>query len=511
MKKQKVRYILGIDLGTTYSSVAVYKNNEVEIIPINSKLSIPSYVTFTEDGQVLCGYVAKDQASQYLNSTVFDSKRLIGRKFTDPIIKECKDLWPFTVVQDGGVPKIKIQFQNSQKIFLPEEISSEILKELKGLAEDFYSVKIDEAVITIPADFNSNQRQATRKAGELAGLKVLRLIEEPTAAAIACGLKENSNYNNKKILIFDFGGGTLDVSILNVDKNDFQVIATDGDPHLGGQDFDNNLLHYVAKCFKEKHNCDFLQNKRSVLFVKDKCEEAKIVLAKNQKTTISCPSLCGIDYKIEIKREEFESINSELFDRILNPVKRVLEDKGLFKENIDDYILIGGSSKIPKVRSILREYFGKEPLNLTRVHPELAVVSGAAILGGDIAGNEYPIVRIRSVLPHSLGVELYNGEMQKIIAKNTNIPIEVHENYTTASDYQNQIKISVFMGEDQTARNNSFLGEFLMGGITNGKIGEPKITVTFKVDEEGILKVSALDTKTGAYKEGNMKNVLHIM
>ncbi|KAH0789969.1 cytoplasmic heat shock protein 70 [Histomonas meleagridis] len=513
MKRPKEKLVLGIDLGTTYSSVGVFKNRQVEVIgDYVSKKSIPSFVTFTNE-EILCGTVAKHEALNNENAFVYDSKRMIGRKYSDKVVQEGIKVWPFKVIRGcGNIPKIQVRYNKYKKNCLPEEISAIILKELKNTAGEYYSTNIEEAVITVPADFNNNQRALTRKAGELAGLKVLRIVDEPTAAAIAYGMNENID-TKKTILVFDFGGGTLDVSLIEATKSQSitdekilgcQVIATAGDQNLGGQDFDNNLIHHFARIFKDKYNCDFLQDQRAKLIMKDKCESAKISLSCGLETTIWVPSLYnGKDFSCKISRSDFEKINSMLFDRILDPIKQILDDKQLSKKSIDEYILVGGSSNIPCVQKILKEFFdGKDPAQFQRsnVSMEYAVVHGAAIIANNM-GN----VTINSVISHSLGVELHGGKMETLIKKNEKIPAMKEDLYTTATNYQDKVEIKIFSGEKEMVNQNTYIGSVSLRGIFRGVSGEPQIKILFKVDEEGILKVYTKDTKTGAEKRCNFE------
>ncbi|KAH0789109.1 molecular chaperone Hsp70 [Histomonas meleagridis] len=504
MIPQNNKYVLGIDLGTTYSSVAVFKADGVGVISNNSSnFSTPSFVTFTDD-EVYVGEEAKTQALVDLKRIVFDVKRMIGKKFNDLSIQEGMKLWPFKVVSDGvGDPLIEININDQIKHFSPEEISSYILKEMKTIAVDHLGQDVKDAIISVPAGFDCNQRLSTRKAGELAGLNVLRIVDEPTAAAIGYGINAKID-TNMKILVFDFGGGTLDVSLLSTEKNNFDVIATACDPHLGGQDIDNNIMKHLADICRTKYGTDFLVKPRSVFTIQQKIEQAKITLSKNMKYNIFCPNLCdGKDFEYTLTREEFEKINQDLFDRILDPVKRVLHDSELPKESIDEIILVGGSSKIPRVKDILSEYFGKSPKH--GVDPYLAVAIGAAILGHDIIRNGGNIIRYQSVIPHDIGVETSGGNMFVLIHKNTRIPTQKSEIFTTASHYQEQVKIKVFMGDDKKTENNTLLGEFLLGNIKKAELGDPQINVIFKIDQEGILEVSAKDIETGANEKETMK------
>ncbi|KAH0793615.1 cytoplasmic heat shock protein 70 [Histomonas meleagridis] len=519
MRKQTPRrYVLGIDLGTTYSSVGVFTGNEVEILSDNFKeKSIPSVVTFTENSEIHAGTLAKEEAVRNLDSTVYDSKRMIGHKYSDEVIQKGIKTWPFKVIRGcEDIPKIQCRYDRFRKQFLPEEISSFILKELKSIADDFYSADIREAIITVPADFNTQQRLLTYKAGELAGLKVLRVVDEPTAAAIAYGMNENVE-NKRTILVFDFGGGTLDVSLLEANKdkiyNDEQVlgckvIATSGDSNLGGQDFDNNLLNYLAEKFKEINHCDFREDRRARLVMKNKCEVAKKTLSNKKNATILVPGLYnGLDFQYEIPPEVFDEINSNLFDRILAPVKKVIDFAKIPKSSIE-YILVGGSSRLPTVQKILRDFFdGRGPSRFKNpnIGLEYAVVYGAAYVGYDMTNSSHSIIRIESTLPHSLGVEVHGGKMEKILHQNCPIPTRKVDEYTTASDYQKEVRVKIYSGESEIASENSYLGDIVLSGITIAEKSKPVIEITFEVTHEGILKVYTKDKKTNAQKDVEVK------
>ncbi|KAH0789695.1 cytoplasmic heat shock protein 70 [Histomonas meleagridis] len=497
--KRNTKYKIGIDLGTTYSSVAIYRNNRAEILNNNNSHPItPSCVLFN-DSEVITGDEAKGMGYDLPNNLIYDSKRMIGLTF-DKIKNELSS-WPFKVISNNeGYPMIEVSFEGEVKRYSPQKISSYILREMKHMATDFLSTDNIEAVITVPADFNAQQRKFTRIAAELAELKVIRIIDEPTAAAIAYGYDNNID-TQTMALVFDFGGGTLDVSLLEIITKKYTVLATAGDPHLGGQDIDNNLFNYVADCFQQLKQCDLRGNSRSRSILRNECEKAKITLTKSKSANISCASLYnGIDFTMKITREKFEEINSEIFERMLLPIHKVLDDMKLTKDKIDSVILVGGTSKIPSVIKRLEDFFGKDKIK-RGVDAQTAVTIGATIL----ANNEHII---ESVLSHSLGVMVDNGKMETIIPRNTKIPTKVSKKFTTVKNNQPKIVVGVYMGEEEEVVKNTFLGAFTLVGIMNAENGVPQINVTFEINEEGIVSVSAEDQNTGASNKIDLESIV---
>ena len=490
---------LGIDLGTTYSCVGIYRNGKVDVIPNETGGRItPSVVAFTKNER-LVGDSAKNQINKNYKNTVYDAKRLIGRDFDDPEVQKDIKLWPFKVIKgDNNKPKIEVEYKEKTETFYPEEISACILAKLKQNAKDYLGREVNDAIITCPAYFDDLQRKATQMAGKIAGLNVLRIINEPTAAAIAYGLQKE-NQGEKNVLIFDLGGGTFDVTILSIDNNLLEVRSTCGDTHLGGEDFDNRLLQHCINEFKDQSDIDIADNQKALRRLKILCEKAKINLSSMRETSIDVDALAkGEDFNITITRPEFEDLCKERFNKTLEIVDQALKDANLGKDRIDDVILVGGSTRIPRIQQIVKDYFGKEP-NKT-LHPDEAVAIGAAIQGA-IANNVEDEGLERLVLldvtPLSLGLELNNGEMDILIPRNTTIPCEKIEKYQNAKDNQTKIGVKVYQGERKLAKENKFLDKLQIVNIPPKPRGKVIIEVTFSLDINGVLKVTAKETSGG--------------
>ncbi|KAK6195268.1 hypothetical protein SNE40_000736 [Patella caerulea] len=505
--KQDQDPVIGIDLGTTYSCVGISTKGQVEIIPNDQGNPItPSYVAFTDEGELLIGDAAKDQQISNPENTIFDFKRLIGRTWDDPSVQKDKEYYPFKIVNKNGKPHIKVTVKGQERIFAPEEISAMVLGKMKAIAEDYLGKKVTRAVVTVPAYFNDAQRQATKEAGRIAGLEVLRILHEPQAASLAYGLHKNDG--EQKILVYDLGGGTFDISIIDIDHGVFDIMSTNGDSHLGGEDFDQRVVEYFLKVIKKKSGKDIRKDNRAVQKLRREIEKAKRTLSSQHLARVKIESLFdGEDFSETLTRAKFEELNMDLFWSTLKPVKNVLKDAEFEISDIDEVILVGGSTYIPKISELVHIYFNGK-VSSYPINPDEAVAYGAAVQAGILGDEEMDRGCFGiDVNPLALGIESVGGVMNKIILRNTLIPTKDSQIFSTAAYNQPIVTIKVFAGERYMTKNNHLLRQFYLKGIPPAARGSPEIEVTFEIDVNGSLEVTAEEKETGQKKKILIENI----